>query len=537
MANTYADYVGSDGLGTSGNEFPITFDYIKTSHVAVEINQGPAGGVNVWERKELGPTADYTVVTSPEKRVVLNSTPNSLWRIRVLRDSDASIGIVDFANGSVLTETELDNAYNHNRYLAEEAEEGASGGGFTKNPDGQYDADGLRIENLAAPNSDDDAANKQYVDNTDSARKTYVDNAIATEQSARVAGDNDQVSKTGDTMSGALTLPSSDPTNNDHAARKGYVDSQIAAAVLTGTPSGQIDTANIADGAVTNAKLESGAVTSDKISTTDTNFNVQSDGSIGIGTDTPSSQLHVEGTTQKLYAQIGDSDNNSFSSPEVVLALHGDSLASQVGPGLGFYAGVSCAQLFGVRASGGAGGDFFIKTLTYDAVSETSSMVEYFRINEFGKVGINTDNPTSTLHVNGSLSKSSGSFKIKHPLKPETHELVHSFVEAPQADNIYRGKVNLQNGTAKVNIDTSVGMTEGTFAALNREIQVFTSNESDWDAVKGNVEGNILTINCQNPASTATVSWLVIGERQDDHMYDTEWTDENGKVIVEPLAT
>jgi len=28
---------------------------------------------------------------------------------------------------------------------------------------------------------------------------------------------------------------------------------------------------------------------------------------------------------------------------------------------------------------------------------------------------------------------------------------------------------------------------------------------------------------------------LVIGERHDQHMKDTEWTDDNGKVIVEPL--
>ena len=33
--------------------------------------------------------------------------------------------------------------------------------------------------------------------------------------------------------------------------------------------------------------------------------------------------------------------------------------------------------------------------------------------------------------------------------------------------------------------------------------------------------------------STAEISWMVIGERQDKHMYETEWTDENGKVITE----
>jgi hypothetical protein len=138
------------------------------------------------------------------------------------------------------------------------------------------------------------------------------------------------------------------------------------------------------------------------------------------------------------------------------------------------------------------------------------------------------------LTVWGALSKGSGSFKINHPLKPDTHYLVHSFIEGPQADNIYRGKVALVDGKAQVNIDQASRMTEGTFVALNRDVQCFTSNESDWDAVRGSVSGNILTIECQNQSSTATISWMVIGERQDQHMYDTEWTDEDGKVIVEP---
>ena len=139
--------------------------------------------------------------------------------------------------------------------------------------------------------------------------------------------------------------------------------------------------------------------------------------------------------------------------------------------------------------------------------------------------------------VDGSFSKGSGSFKIPHPLpeKNETHHLVHSFVESPQANNIYRGKVTLVNGSATINLDTESTMTEGTFVLLNRDIHCFTSNESDWDAVRGSVSGNILTIECQNPSSTATVAWLVIGERHDKHMYDTGWTDDDGKVIVEPL--
>jgi len=144
---------------------------------------------------------------------------------------------------------------------------------------------------------------------------------------------------------------------------------------------------------------------------------------------------------------------------------------------------------------------------------------------------------SGNVNVVGAFSKGSGSFKIDHPLpeKTNTHHLVHSFVEAPQADNIYRGKIDLVSGTATVNIDTVAGMTEGTFVLLNRDIQCFTSNETGWTAVKGSVSGNTLTITAQDNTCTDTISWMVIGERQDQHMYDTNWTDDNGKVIVEPL--
>jgi len=137
----------------------------------------------------------------------------------------------------------------------------------------------------------------------------------------------------------------------------------------------------------------------------------------------------------------------------------------------------------------------------------------------------------------GAVSKGSGSFRIKHPLPSlsETHQLVHSFIEGPQADLIYRGKLTLLNGKAEANIDEVSTMTEGTFEVLCRDIQCFTTNESGWDLIKGKVIGNIIYIESQNETSTDEISWMIIGERKDKHMMDTEWTDENGKVIVEPL--
>jgi hypothetical protein len=141
-----------------------------------------------------------------------------------------------------------------------------------------------------------------------------------------------------------------------------------------------------------------------------------------------------------------------------------------------------------------------------------------------------------TVQVIGALSKGSGSFEIEHPLesKKETHLLRHSFVEAPTCDNIYRGKVTLVNGSASVNLDEASGMSEGTFVLLNKNNQVVTTNESDWDNVKGIITGNTLNISCQNSDSTAEISWLVIGERHDDNIKTSPFTDSDGKLIVEP---
>ena len=193
----------------------------------------------------------------------------------------------------------------------------------------------------------------------------------------------------------------------------------------------------------------------------------------------------------------------------------------------------------------GSGGDFYPINFVgpsntgFGALAAFSPSTDYLQWqyrNGSGSTNIIRFDANGNVIVTGSLSKGSGSFRIDHPLpaKAETHHLVHSVIEGPQADNIYRGKIDLVDGTANVNKDTAAGMTEGTYALLNTNTQCFTSNESGWTAVKGSVSGNTLTITAQDNTCTDTISWMVVGERKDQHMIDTDWTDENGKVIVEP---
>ena len=138
--------------------------------------------------------------------------------------------------------------------------------------------------------------------------------------------------------------------------------------------------------------------------------------------------------------------------------------------------------------------------------------------------------------VTGDLAATSKSFLISHPLdsKKDDYDLRHSSIEGPKNDLIYRGKVALVGGSATINIDTVSGMTTGTFVALCQDVQCFTTNETGWTAIKGSVSGNVLTITAQDGSCTDTISWMVVGERQDDSIKASESTDADGHLILEP---
>ena len=142
------------------------------------------------------------------------------------------------------------------------------------------------------------------------------------------------------------------------------------------------------------------------------------------------------------------------------------------------------AKIFGQRINDGSGRSSLI--LAVNAVdNDQSATVSDAKITISGTTGgitLASALTGTSATFSGAVSKGSGSFRIEHPLPSlsETHQLVHSFIEGPKADLIYRGKLVLVNGKAQANIDDIATMTEGTFEVLCRDVQCFTTNESGW---------------------------------------------------------
>jgi hypothetical protein len=116
-------------------------------------------------------------------------------------------------------------------------------------------------------------------------------------------------------------------------------------------------------------------------------------------------------------------------------------LEVNVGPSDGIRA---TAEGVGITAGSETAGvvAFAASTFAADAIDAQGSPLGGFAGNFNGNV-----------NINGQLTKSSGSFKIDHPLDPANKYLYHSFVESADMMNIYNGNVILDGkGEAQVEL-------------------------------------------------------------------------------------
>ena len=160
MAYSFVTYTGNG----STTEYNISFSdagstpskpYLASSHIKVKV-AGSIQDPSTYTINEAGTTA----------KVVFSSAPVNLAAIRIYRETPKTAAgrLVDFQDGAVLTETDLDNSALQNLYIAQEAQDSGDGGIALDSDNSHWDVESKRLTNLAASVNTNDAVTKGEVD-------------------------------------------------------------------------------------------------------------------------------------------------------------------------------------------------------------------------------------------------------------------------------------------------------------------------------------------------------------------------------------
>ena len=163
MALSYVQYTANG----STDQFDITFSYIDSSHVKVYVDN----------------VEDTTFTWVNTSRIETTSTPTNGQVVKIDRDTPTTSRLVDFQDGSTLTETDLDKSANQNFYSVQENVDAIEDCLKLDNT-GVWDADSKRIINVATPTSGTDAANKTYIDTQTTSAATSATNAATSATAA-----------------------------------------------------------------------------------------------------------------------------------------------------------------------------------------------------------------------------------------------------------------------------------------------------------------------------------------------------------------
>jgi hypothetical protein len=144
MANSYITYNGDGSTRT----YSVTFPYLAKTHVKAYIDGVEDTGA--------------TWLTSSS--IYLSSIPAIDAQVLIKR-ATPSTPLVDFVDGSNLTEAMLDLANQQALFIGEEARDRANDAISLNTVEDYWDGMGKRFTNLDTPSLGTDAVNKDYVDN------------------------------------------------------------------------------------------------------------------------------------------------------------------------------------------------------------------------------------------------------------------------------------------------------------------------------------------------------------------------------------
>ena len=132
----------------STTQYSITFPFLDSTHIKAFVNG-----------------ASNTAFTISSSTLTFSSAPANSAVIRIERQTPTASRLVDFTDGSVLTESDLDKSADQNFYIAQEISD-ANQSAMTIDTDDKFDAQNKVIKNVANPVNNQDAVTKHYLENT-----------------------------------------------------------------------------------------------------------------------------------------------------------------------------------------------------------------------------------------------------------------------------------------------------------------------------------------------------------------------------------
>tara|TARA_B100000963_G_scaffold359221_2_gene385896 strand:- start:2259 stop:4106 length:1848 start_codon:yes stop_codon:yes gene_type:complete len=147
MANSFVRYTGNG----STTAYSIPFSYRSTADLTVTL---------------AGVATTAFTLNAAGTTVTFNTAPANNVAIEIRRRTSQGTKLVDYASGSVLTESDLDTDSDQAFFMSQEAIDDAGDVIKIDATNFQWNATNKRITNVANPTSDQDVATKHYLENT-----------------------------------------------------------------------------------------------------------------------------------------------------------------------------------------------------------------------------------------------------------------------------------------------------------------------------------------------------------------------------------
>jgi len=147
MANSFVRYTGNG----STTAYSIPFSYRSTADLTVTL---------------AGVATTAFTLNAAGTTVTFNTAPANNVAIEIRRRTSQGTKLVDYASGSVLTESDLDTDSDQAFFMSQEAIDDAGDVIKIDATNFQWNAQNKRITNVANPTSDQDVATKHYLENT-----------------------------------------------------------------------------------------------------------------------------------------------------------------------------------------------------------------------------------------------------------------------------------------------------------------------------------------------------------------------------------